>query len=147
MSTVLRCLFGPRLLRLNLRPGGGQTVDYQAQSAERWGDTIISSVTTTARLLLYVSPLVLPWALKQGWASADGLVWMCKFLTGVGIVVAGAVIVRTLGRISNSHYVQFSSVLARACRDYSDLNKKALAQYDFAFSSWPVDYDVQHDQG
>ena len=146
MSTALRCLFGPRLLRLNLS-GGGRAVDYQPLTAERWGDTIISSVTTTARLLLYVSPLVLPWAVKQGWASADGLVWMVKFLTGVGIVVAAGVIFRTIGRISNSHYVQFSSVLARASRDYSDFNKKALAQYDFAFSSWPVDYDVQQDQG
>ena len=147
MSSVLRCLFGPRLLRLNLKPGGGQAVDYESLTAEKWGDTVLSSVSTTARLLLYVSPLVLPWALKQGWASPDGLVWMFKFLTGVGIVVAGAVIVRTFGRITNSHYVQFSSVLARAARDYSELNKRALAQYDFSFSSWPVDYDVLEDRG
>ena len=114
-------------------------MEYQAQSLERWGDTVISSVTTTAKLLLYVSPLVLPWALKQGWASADGLVWMVKFLTGVGIVVAGAVIVRTLGRISNSHYVQFSSVKARAARDYTDLNKSALAQ-----SAWNASTQRRH---
>ena len=147
MSTVIRCLFGPRLMRLNLKPGGGQAVDYQSLAAERWGDTVISSVSTTARLLLYVSPLVIPWAFRQGWATPDGLVWMFKFLTGVGIVVAGAVLVRTVGRINNSHYVQFISVLARAARDYSGLNKRALAHYDFSFSSWPVDYDVQQDQG
>ena len=79
MSTVLRCLFGPRLLRLNLS-AGSRAVDYQPLAAERWGDTVISSVTVTARLLLYVSPIVIPWAVSKGWASPDGLVWMIKFL-------------------------------------------------------------------
>ena len=146
MSTVLRCLFGPRLLRLNLS-AGSRAVDYQPLAAERWGDTVISSVTVTARLLLYVSPIVIPWAVSKGWASPDGLVWMIKFLAGVGVVVAGAVLVRTLGRLTNPHYVRFSSVLATASRNYTDLNKQVLSQYDFSFSSWPVDYDVLGDQG
>ena len=45
---------------------------------DRWGDTVLSSVSTTARLLLYVSPIVIPWAINRGWASPDGVVWMSK---------------------------------------------------------------------
>ena len=64
MSSVLRCLFGPRLLRLNLK-AGAQAVDYQPLALERWGDTVISSVNVTAKLLLYVSPIVIPWAINK----------------------------------------------------------------------------------
>lgn len=146
MSTVLRCIFGPSLLRLNVKPGG-QPQDYVALAGERWGDTILSSVSTTARLLLYVSPIVIPWAINRGWASHDGVVWMSKFLVGVGFVVAGAIIIRTLGRLSNPVYTQFTSVLATAQRNYSSANKNQISQYDFDFSSWPVDFNVMQETG
>ena len=36
MSTVLRCLFGPSLLRLNVKPGAAsQPIDYQPLAWER----------------------------------------------------------------------------------------------------------------
>ena len=146
MSTVLRCAFGPSLLRINIKPGA-QAQDYQPLAGERWGDTILSSVTTTARLLLYVSPIVIPWALNRGWASHDGIVWMSKFLAGVGVVVAGAIIMRTLGRLSNPVYTHFTSVLATTQRNYSTANKKLISEYDFQFSSWPVDFDVREETG
>ena len=107
---------------------GGRT---GGEVEEGGGDTVISSVNVTARLLLYVSPIVIPWAVNRGWTSPDGLVWMMKLLAGVGVVVAGAVLVRTIGRLTNSQYVRFSSVLAAASRNYTDLNKQVLAQYDF----------------
>jgi len=146
MSTVFRCAFGPSLLRLNIKPGV-QAQDYQPLAGERWGDTILSSVTTTARLLLYVSPIVIPWALNRGWASHDGIVWMSKFLAGVGFVVAGAIIIRTLGRLSNPVYTHFTSILATTQRNYTTANKKLISEYDFQFSSWPVDFDVQQETG
>jgi len=146
MSTVLRCAFGPSLLRINIKPGA-QAQDYQPLAGERWGDTILSSVTTTARLLLYVSPIVIPWALNRGWASHDGIVWMSKFLAGVGVVVAGAIIMRTFGRLSNPVYTHFTSVLATTQRNYSTANKKLISEYDFQFSSWPVDFDVREETG
>ena len=99
MSTLIRCLIGPRLLRLNLK-AGSKAMDYQPPTAERWGDTVISSVSITARLLLYVSPIVIPWAINRGWATTDGLVWMIKFLAGVGVVVGklgGLVSIACLG--------------------------------------------------
>ena len=63
-SSVPQCLFRLRI--------------YINNQHDRWGDTVLSSVSTTARLLLYVSPIVIPWAINRGWASPDGVVWMSK---------------------------------------------------------------------
>ena len=146
MSSVLRCLFGPSLLRYNMRPGA-QPLDYQPLAAERWGETLLTSVSTTARLLLYVSPIVIPWAINRGWASHDGVVWMSKLLVGVGVVVAGALFIRTLGRLSNPVYNKFMSVLAIAQRDFTPANKQKMAEFDFHFSSWPVEFNIIEETG
>ena len=62
------------------------TIEY-LQQYDRWGDTVLSSVSTTARLLLYVSPIVIPWAINRGWASPDGVVWMSKVPRYSGVPV------------------------------------------------------------
>jgi len=72
---------------------------------------------------------------------------MSKFLAGVGVVVAGAIIIRTLGRLSNPVYTHFTSILATTQRNYTTANKKLISEYDFQFSSWPVDFDVQQETG
>ena len=146
MSSVFRCLFGPSLFRYNIKPGG-HPVDYQALAGERWGDTILTSLSTTARLLLYVSPIVIPWAINRGWASQEGVQSMSKFLVGVGVVVAGAIVIRTLGRLSNPVYNNFMSVLATAQRNFTPTNKQKMAGFDFQFSSWPVDFNVTQETG
>ena len=146
MSSVFRCLFGPSLFRYNIKPGG-HYVDYEPLTLERWGDTVLTSISTTARLLLYVSPIVIPWAINRGWASPDGAVSMSKFLVGVGVVVAGAIVIRTLGRLSNPVYNNFMSVLATAQRNFTTANKERIAEFDFQFSSWPVDFNVSQETG
>eukprot|EP00092_Neocalanus_flemingeri_P037127 GFUD01040415.1.p1 GENE.GFUD01040415.1~~GFUD01040415.1.p1 ORF type:complete len:539 (+),score=179.12 GFUD01040415.1:238-1854(+) len=147
MATFLRCLFGPQLMRLNLRPG--LATDYQAVAAERWGDTVITSVCCAARILLYTSPIVLPWALRQGWItlSLDGGLVVSKFLAGLGLVVVGALLLRTMGRVTNPAYTQFITVLADARRNYTAASKKLISQYDFNFSGWPVDWDSMAETG
>jgi len=122
-------------------------VDYQALAGERWADTVLTSLSTTARLLLYVSPIVIPWAINRGWASQEGVQSMSKFLMGVGVVVAGAIVIRTLGRLSNPVYTNFMSVLATAQRNFSPANKQKMAEFDFQFSSWPVDFNVTKETG
>ena len=42
MSSFLRCLFGPKLLRLNLNQA--LVTDYEPVLAEQWGDTVLTSV-------------------------------------------------------------------------------------------------------
>ena len=146
MSSVVRYLFGPTLLRLNLKPGS-TPVDYQALSLERWGDTVLSSVSSTAKLLLYVSPIVIPWAISRGWASSEGYTLISKLLVGVGVVVAGAYIIRTYARLSNPVYRNFISVLNSAQASYTSSTKRELSEYDFDFSAWPVDFDVRQETG
>jgi len=145
MATFLKCIFGPQLLRLNLRLG--LTTDYQAVTAERWGDTVLTSVSVAARILLYTSPIVLPWALRQGWVSLsqDGALFIIKFLAGISMVMVGALFLRTLGRVSNPAYTQFITVLNNATKNYTMESKKVLSQYDFDFSGWPVDWSVLGD--
>ena len=46
--------------------------------------------------------------------SPEGVVSLSKFLTGIGIVVAGALLLRTMGRLNNPAYTQFINVLADA---------------------------------
>merc|ERR1719481_2034508 len=98
---------------------------------------------------MYASPIVFPFALRQGWVSmsAEGVISMSKFLTGLGIVVAGALLLRALGRLNNPVYTQFTSVLAAAQRDYTSSAKAAMSRYDFEFSAWPVDWDVRRQEG
>lgn len=147
MSMFLRCLFGPKLLRLNLQQG--LVTDYEPILAEQWGDTVITSVSCAARIIMYASPIVFPFALRQGWVSmsTEGVISMSKFLTGLGIVVAGALLLRALGRLNNPVYTQFTSVLAAAQRDYTSSAKAAMSRYDFEFSAWPVDWDVRRHEG
>ena len=145
MSTFIRCLFGPSLLRLNLRPG--LATDYEAGRAERWADTILSSLSVAARILAYTSPLVLPWAVKLGWASHEGIFWVGKFLTGLGVVVFSALLVRAAGRSLNPAYTQFISTLAAARQRYTSTTKAAMARYDFYFSAWPVDWQMESGAG
>lgn len=141
MATFLRCFFGPQLLRLNFR--NGLVTDYQPVAAENIGNTIITSVSCAARILVYASPIVLPFALRQGWISLNlqESSSIPKFVTGLGLLVVGALFLRALGRITNPAYRQFISILSNAKRDYTVSSKKEVSQYDFEFSAWPVDWD------
>merc|ERR1712013_692417 len=147
MSSFLRCLFGPKLLRLNLNQA--LVTDYEPVLAEQWGDTVLTSISCAARIILYTSPLVLPVAMRQGWVamSPEGVISLSKFLAGLGIVVAGALLLRTLGRLNNPAYTQFINVLADAKRDYTRAAKAAMSRYDFEFSAWPLDWDVRSQEG
>ena len=72
---------------------------------------------------------------------------MGKFLLGVGLAVAGALLLRTAGRLSSPAYTQFASVLAAAQGRYSPATKAPMHQYDFTFGAWPVDFDVRQLEG
>ena len=72
---------------------------------------------------------------------------MAKFLLGVGLAVAGALLLRTAGRLSTPAYTQFAAVLAAAQGRYSPATKAPMHQYDFTFGAWPVDFDVRQLEG
>jgi len=143
MKILWRCLQGPRLLRLYL----SGVVDYAPNGFERWSDTVLTSLACAASLAMYTSPLVLPWTYKRGWFTEDGAIWVAKFMTGLGVVAVGALVIRTLGRMSNPTYTKFLSVLSEATSSYTEANKRLLEEYDFNFRAWPVDFDVRQIEG
>ena len=79
--------------------------------------------------------------------TEEGGFLFTKFLVGVSVVVAGALLLRTLGRLSNPEYRKFASVLGAARKNWGGATRAALARYDFHFSAWPVDFDVREVEG
>jgi hypothetical protein len=70
-----------------------------------------------------------------------------KLAAGLGLVVAAALLLRTLGRLSSPAYTQFAGVLAAAQGRYTEAARVAMERYDFHFSAWPVDFDVRSVEG
>jgi len=141
MGMAWSCLRGPRLLRTM----GGQ--DYLAGALESYGDTILTSLSCAASVALYTSPLILPVAYRRGWMTEEGGFYMSKLLIGLSVVVAGAMFLRAVGRLSNPAYTQFAAVLARAQKNYSPATRAEMEKYDFHFSAWPADFDVRQLEG
>jgi len=126
-----------------------QPMDHQPKSFERWGDTVLTSLSYATSLALYTAPLVLPVAagFRREWWSLEGIIFLSKFLAGVGIVAVGALYLRALGRYTNPVYTQFIQVLTTAQEDMTSLNKRVLSKFDFEFSSWPVEFRVSDVEG
>jgi len=122
-------------------------MDYQPKAIEKWGDTVLTSLSYAASLALYTSPFILPIAFRRGWFTAEGVVFMSKFLTGVGIVVVGALYLRALGRFTNPIYTKFMQILLSAQSDMSVVNKKALSKFDFDFNAWPAEFRMSDMEG
>lgn len=150
MSNFFKYIFGPRLLRVY--PGIGdqinsQAMDYVPKTIEKWGDTVLTSLSYAASLALYTSPFILPIAYRRGWCTTEGVILMTKFLTGVGIVVVGAMYLRALGKFTNPIYSKFLQVLLAAQADMSAVNKKELSKFDFDFCAWPVEFRMSDVEG
>ena len=79
-------------------------------------------LSCAASIALYTSPLILPIAYRfnfftlllhffnnrRGWMTEEGGFYMSKLLIGLSMVVAGAMLLRAFGRISNPAYTQVS---------------------------------------
>lgn len=148
MSSFLKCIFGPRLLRVYTGSAiGEQPMDYVPKTIEKWGDTVLTSLTYAASIAQYTSLFILPFAYRRGWFTTEGVILMSKFLTGVGIVVVGAMYLRALGRFTNPIYTKFLQILLEAQADMSAVNKRALSKFDFDFSAWPVEFRMSDVEG
>lgn len=141
MAFIWSCLKGPRLLRLS----DGQ--DYIPNFLEGYTDTVLTSISCAASIAFYTGPLVLPWAYRRGWLSEEGGVLVIKFLTGVGLVVASALLLRGLGRLTTPTYTTFIGKLMEAQREYTDTARSLIEKYDFQFSAWPADFDLRQQYG
>ena len=75
-------------------------------------------------LAIYASPILIPVAIRRGWLSVEGGVLLAKFIAGVGLVVACALLLRGASRWwRNPAYAAFLEVLQSAQRNYSPQTK------------------------
>lgn len=147
--SLISCILGPRLLRWQSVHGGTPKVrDYVPGSLERWSDTVLTSLSCASSVALYTSPIIVPVAIRRGWLTVEGGLLLAKFIAGVGLVVACALLLRGTSRWwRNPAYTAFMEVLQAAQCNYTQQTKAALLQYDFQFSAWPRDFDVAEVEG
>lgn len=141
MGFIWSCLKGPRLMRLS----DGQ--DYLPGALESYSDTFLTSLSCAASIAFYTGPLVLPWAYRRGWLTEEGGILVAKFLTGVGLVVASALLLRTMGRLTSPAYTHFLRLLTQAQENYTEKTRNLIERYDFQFSAWPADFDAREQSG
>jgi len=142
MSRLYQYSFGPRLYRIVQGHDNAKALSYTPNRFEKYGDSAITSLYAATSVVLYTSPLVLPFALRRGWLSLEGGIFTSQFIAGLCVVGLISLISRTIGRFSNPNYSTFLEVLSVAENEYSSRTKALLEKYDFHFSSWPVDFDV-----
>jgi len=141
ISFIWNCLRGPRLLRLI------DGHDYPTGASESYGDSVLTSLSCAANIAFYTGPLVLPWAYRRGWLTEEGFILIGKFLIGVSMVVAGALFLRTVGRLTTPAYTHFLSLLTSAQQNYTEASRSLIEKYDFQFRAWPTDFDVRQLDG
>ncbi|XP_050301691.1 phosphatidylserine lipase ABHD16A [Anthonomus grandis grandis] len=139
LKTIWNCMFSPKLFQIY--GGGPSERAYQPQRLEKWGDQVINSIYVIWKLGVYTSPF---WGIvlyNKGYFEPQGLAFISKFVTGVGVILIVSFCIRSLGRAQNSTYTKFLEVLSRADENVS-ICKPELMKYDFEFKAWPVEYDV-----
>lgn len=148
MPTLYSCILGPRLLRYQTLHGGQPRIkDYLPSTAERWSDTVLSSLSCAGSVALYASPIIIPVAIRRGWLTVEGGLLIAKFIAGLGLVIACSLLLRGVSRWRHPMYTTFMEVLTAAHRQYTPHTKKLLQEYDFQFSFWPRDFDVADVEG
>lgn len=92
----------------------------------------------------YGSPLIMMVLYKKGFIAIDGIQSLCKFSTGIGILVVLSYCIRGLGRQRSASYRRFVQILEESKANYtSEEMKKKLRMFDFDFEDWPVDWSMK----
>ncbi|XP_065339310.1 phosphatidylserine lipase ABHD16A [Cloeon dipterum] len=132
---LMQCLTSPRLYRIHAA-ASSQGFNYEPKLLERWGDVVIKSFWVLLNLKVISIP-VLSFALYR----------KCYVgLTGLGLLLAASYGLRAVGRSTNEVYISFLKTLTEAQKDVR-ANKRALQQYDFDFSAWPVEFKWNENDG
>lgn len=96
----------------------------------------------------YTSPLILTFLYRRGYFVAESITSLAKLSTGIGILVAISLCMRSIGRSQTQSYTRFVRTLINAKRKPTDLEAKTqLRLFDFEFKDWPVDFDVNSIEG
>ncbi|XP_070581655.1 phosphatidylserine lipase ABHD16A-like [Ptychodera flava] len=148
MATLVKCTLGPRLYRI-YRRGEVAGHEYEANALERHSDTVVKWVNVMWNLTWYFSPGVGFFLYRRGYFTVDGLISIARFAGTVFIILFSAVCVRGIGRVTNEEYRKFLKILHEAQKNKSLESRRSLAQYDFQFKAWPVDFrwdEVESDE-
>uniref|UniRef100_A0A2K5U263 Phosphatidylserine lipase ABHD16A n=1 Tax=Macaca fascicularis TaxID=9541 RepID=A0A2K5U263_MACFA len=75
-----------------------------------------------------------------GYLSLSKVVPFSHYAGTLLLLLAGVACLRGIGRWTNPQYRQFITILEATHRNQSSENKRQLANYNFDFRSWPVDF-------
>jgi len=145
LSRLYQYLLGPKLYSLYSNSVGDTNVKvlaYRPNNLERYGDNILTSIHYASKIILYTSPLILPFHLRRELFTVDNGIFYAKFLVVVCIVGLASIVTRSLGRMTNPLYPNFVDTLMTVQKNYNLSTKAAMERYDFQFRCWPVDFDV-----
>ncbi|XP_067172980.1 phosphatidylserine lipase ABHD16A [Apteryx mantelli] len=154
MAKLLSCVLGPRLYRVYRYRGPGPAPRgaagvreepswdsyYQPRSLEKHADSVLALASVLWSVSCYASPLAFVYLYRKGLLTLSRVVPLSHCAATVVLLLAGVACLRGIGRWTNPQYVQFISVLEDSHRLGTPEVKRKLANYNFDFRSWPVDF-------
>lgn len=138
-STTVWTFYGPRLLRI-LKRGDVPGYNYQPNFFESFSDRIFYAIKTALSATYWCSPVVVVLMYRRGYFTTEGVHGLSRVAISLFAVYALAFFFRGIGRLSNPDYRNFISTFVQARNKPSIRIREELAQYDFEFWGWPVDF-------
>nr|XP_020032189.1 protein ABHD16A isoform X3 [Castor canadensis] len=160
MAKLLSCVLGPRLYKIyrerdserapssvpetptsvtNPSSSSWDTY-YQPRALEKHADSILALASVFWSISYYSSPFAFFYLYRKGYLSLSKVVPFSHYAGTLLLLLAGVACLRGIGRWTNPQYRQFITILEATHRNQSTENKKQLANYNFDFRSWPVDF-------
>uniref|UniRef100_A0A7N9ICI7 Phosphatidylserine lipase ABHD16A n=1 Tax=Macaca fascicularis TaxID=9541 RepID=A0A7N9ICI7_MACFA len=141
MAKLLSCVLGPRLYKI-----------YRERDSERAPASVPETPTAVTAphssswasvfwsISYYSSPFAFFYLYRKGYLSLSKVVPFSHYAGTLLLLLAGVACLRGIGRWTNPQYRQFITILEATHRNQSSENKRQLANYNFDFRSWPVDF-------
>ncbi|XP_035964179.2 phosphatidylserine lipase ABHD16A isoform X3 [Halichoerus grypus] len=160
MAKLLSCVLGPRLYKIyrerdsERAPSGVPETPtsvttpsssswdtyYQPRALEKHADSILALASVFWSISYYSSPFAAFYLYRKGYLSLSKVVPFSHYAGTLLLLLAGVACLRGIGRWTNPQYRQFITILEATHRNQSAENKRQLANYNFDFKSWPVDF-------
>uniref|UniRef100_F7BM46 Phosphatidylserine lipase ABHD16A n=1 Tax=Equus caballus TaxID=9796 RepID=F7BM46_HORSE len=160
MAKLLSCVLGPRLYKIyrerdsERAPSGVPETPtsvttptssswetyYQPRALEKHADSILALASVFWSISYYSSPFAFFYLYRKGYLSLSKVVPFSHYAGTLLLLLAGVACLRGIGRWTHPQYRQFITILEATHRNQSAENKRQLANYNFDFRSWPVDF-------
>ncbi|XP_009449119.3 phosphatidylserine lipase ABHD16A isoform X1 [Pan troglodytes] len=160
MAKLLSCVLGPRLYKIYRERDSERApasvpetptavtaphssswdTYYQPRALEKHADSILALASVFWSISYYSSPFAFFYLYRKGYLSLSKVVPFSHYAGTLLLLLAGVACLRGIGRWTNPQYRQFITILEATHRNQSSENKRQLANYNFDFRSWPVDF-------